>query len=385
MSYQYITNRNSPNYTPAAQVAAVFGLARAIEGYTYHWWGDPSTQPTFDGVVSWLCRPGGGSSAHYVLEEGRVACIISPLDAAWHSGNARGNARTIGIEMNPRASEGDYRTAAEFSAQLMDAFGDQLKYRHSDWFQTQCCGVYDVNRIDRDSYQYNSGAEWGDVYPKNAPVQQTPPVVVPPPVQPPVVDPEWIRNLKDITDVQLSVLPAAGTQVINLNTMQPVPDQLIPRGTKVDIAKETTVGGKKFFISSWSATKGAPNGILAADLGTPVVAPPAEKPEWLKNLQDIADKDMYTRSETPVLNLADGKTAKILPINTPVRIIKATQVLGQDLLVVDGETTCIETVYLSDTPISNPYDDIEKRLTALEKFAKVVGDFLSAMFKNFNK
>lgn len=383
MSYQYITNRDSPNYTPAAQVPSAYGMSRTIDGFTYHWWGDPATRPTFDGVVSWLCRPGGGSSAHYVLEAGRVACIVGPYDAAWHAGNARGNAKTIGIEMNPRASAEDYRTAAEFSAQLIDAFGDKLKYRHNDWNATQCPGHYDINRIDRESYQYNSGADWGDVTPKNAPVTPTPPPVVTPPTPAPVTDPEWIRNLKDITDVQLSVLPAAGTRIINLVTMQPIPDQLIPRGTKVDIAKETTVGGKKFYISSWAATKGAPNGVLAADLGTPVVEPPQEKPEWLKNLQDIADKDMYTRSETPVLNLADGKTAKMLPINTKVRVIKSTTVVGQNLLVLDGETTCIETIYLSDTPISNPNDDIEKRLNALEKLVKIVVDFLTNMFKNF--
>lgn len=382
MSYQYITHIDSPNYTPAAQVARVFGIARSVGGFTYHWWGDPATRPTFDGVVSWLCRPGGGSSAHYVVEAGRVACIVSPLDAAWHSGNARGNATTVGIEMNPRASDGDYQTAAELSAQLIDAFGDQLKYRHSDWSATQCPGNYDVNRIDRDSYKYNSGANWGDVTPKNQPAPVTPPPVVPP-VTPPVVDPEWIRNLKDIEDVKLSVLPAAGTQLINLVTMQPIPDQLIPRGTQVDIAKETTVGGQKFYISSWAATKGAPNGLAAADLGTPVVEPPQEKPEWLKNLQDIEDKDFWTRSETPVLNIADGTTVRTLPINTQVRITHVTTILGVQYMVVDGGKEVIETHYLSDTPVKNPNEDLEKRVSALEKIVEVVVAFLSDLFKNF--
>lgn len=378
MSYQWITEYNSGNITAHADVARVFGMARSIEGFTYHWWGAQNSGATFEGVISWLCRPGGGSSAHIVVEDGRAACIVDFYDAAWHSGNARGNAKTIGIEMNPRASDGDYRTVAELSSQLIDAFGDQMKYPHNYWVATQCPGVYDLERIDRDSYKYISGNDWGQVTLRGSP---TPPPPVTPAPEPPVVDPEWIRNLVDITDVKLTVLPAEGVQLINLVTMQPIPDQLIPKGTQVDVAKETTVGGRKFYISSWAASRGAPNGVFADLLGIPEKPPVQEKPEWLKNLQDIEDKDMWTRSATPLLNLADGTTAEILPINTKIRITHATHILEQNLMVVEGEKQCIETVYLSDKPIEDPLKDIEKRVTVLEGLIKAILDWLGSFKK----
>lgn len=374
-NYQYLTQFDSPNYTAQGSVPAVYGQTRLIAGYTYHWWGDPSAQPTFDGIVSWLCRPNGNTSAHYVVEDGRVACIVSPFDAAWHAGSAVGNATTIGIEMNPRASEGDYRTVAQLSSQLIDAFGDQLKYGHRDWISTQCPGVYDVNKIDADSYKWISGADWGDVTSKE-PATPTP-APVPPAPAPIETTPEWIKNLKDIEDLKLTVIPATGARRVNLITSQEV-DDVIPRGTQIDIAKETTVAGKRYYISQYSAKGNLAIGILASNLGTPITEAPQEKPEWLKNLNDIADQDFWTRSETPVLSLADGTTVNRLPINTKVRVTHSTVVVGTNLLVLDGSEACIETVYLSDTPIANPTEDLEKRVSKLEEIVNAIVEF----FKN---
>lgn len=385
MAYKWETQYNSPNFTPAAQVAAVFGLARVVKGVTEHWYGQPDTGMTYEGVISWLCRPGGNSSAHIVVDgpTRRAACIIDLENAAWHAGNAVGNATTIGVENNcntaAKASTTD--VTAEVLADIRDpaAYGDVLVYGHSDWTPTQCPGHFDINEIDRISYTKKPGANWGEVSGMNT----TPAPSQLPPIPP--VEAEWVRNVKDITDVKLTVLPAGGTNVIDLNTLQVVPNSLIPRGTNVDIAKETTVGGKKFYISSYSATKGMARGILASDLGTLVTPPVQEKPEWQKNLQDIADIDMWTRSLTPVLNLADGKTVTQLPINTKVRVIKATHVLGEDLLVLDGETTCIQKLYLSDTPIKNETEDLEKRMSALEALVAKIMAFLTSVFNNFNK
>ncbi len=372
MPYQMVETFTSGNATPAAQVARVFGFIRQVLGYTIHHWDDKSKNLTPEGVVSWLCRSEGNTSAHYVVDgpSRRVFCLVNPADAAWHSGSAQGNATTIGIELNNKEDEATYDVAAELIADLRDpnAYGDQPLYRHRDWISTACPGDYDVERIDRVSYTKVTGVAWGDVHDKAGaprPVDPAPPVVIPPvPVTP--VEAEWVRNIEDIEDVKLQVLLADGAKVFNLNTLEPLSDSIIPKGTWVDIAKETTVGGKKFYISSFAATSLKANGILASDLGIPLTPPKEEKPEWLKNLKDITDKDMWTRSTTPVLNLADGKTVRILPINTKVRVIESTTILGQNLLVLDDEKTCIETIYLSDTPLTDPMEDIKKRLSALE-------------------
>jgi len=447
-------SKNSPNYTGNASVRGAFGYPRSIDTITIHWWGDPNTNPTYEGVVAWLCNPRSQASAHDIITGtgNRVAVIVDYVDAAWHAGNAKGNATSLGFECDPRCRNEDYEAVAQDVAETWRYYGREIPLvPHNSWKATQCPGNYDLGRIAARARQINAPAPV-------TPTQPTPPAIkevkrdvynplkkfvftqdcilegipnggdagngkvfkanelvdikqkltmsdgsvwyrtqyssdkelaqgfrsanVKEYVEAPAVA-EWIRNLKDITDVKLSVLPAGGARVINLVTLEPLKDVLIAKGTQVDIAKETTVGGVKFLISSYSANGNIANGILASDLGTPVTPPVEEKPEWLKNLQDIEDKDFWTRSETPVLDIVNGNVLRRLPINTKVRVTHATEIIGKDLLVLEGSKEVIETVYLSDTEIKNPNDDLEQRVSVLEKIVASVVQFLSNLFKNF--
>lgn len=450
-------SKTSPNYTPNSQVRAVYGYPRSVEWITIHWWGDPNSNPTFEGVVSWFSQPRSQVSAHDVItgSGNRVAVMVDYNDAAWHAGNARGNATSLGFECDPRCRPEDYEAVAQDIAETWKYYGRIIPLRkHSYWVSTACPGNYDLSRLQARAMEIYNGVvaptppadtrpEWlknlkkwaetktlyavGDAVPlrdlgnaanivksyaKGTPfeiagetkvgnstycltkyavynnkgqgfdtnvLQDTDPnvVVVPPP------QPEWIRNLVDVEDVKLTVLKAEGTPVINLSTLEPLPSTLIPRGTQVDIAKETIVGDKKFYLTSYSVSRGVSNGILAEDLGVPTTPPVVEKPEWLKNLQDIADKDVWTRSTTPILNLADGTVEREVPVNTKLRITQATEVVGQNLLVLEGGKQAIEVVYASDTEIKNPTDDIEKRLSALEATVKAIVDFLTSIFSGF--
>lgn len=150
--YKYETKYNSPAFTTAANCPAVFGRQRLVRGITIHHWDDPALAPTYDGTIAWLTRAGANSSIHYVAEAGRVACLVDVKDAAWHSGSAKGNAETVGIEMNPRASQGDYETAAELIADLRMVYGDITIYSHDYWFNTKCPGRWDVYKLDKMSY-----------------------------------------------------------------------------------------------------------------------------------------------------------------------------------------------------------------------------------------
>lgn len=135
MSYTYLTNRTSPNQTNGRG-------GNSITGIVIHWWDDPTRKPNFEGVVSWLCRPNGSSSAHYVAEAGRVACIVAPKHTAWHAGNFYVNERTIGIECNPRMSQGDLETVAELIADIRKTYGQLPLSVHSDYSYTSCPGTY---------------------------------------------------------------------------------------------------------------------------------------------------------------------------------------------------------------------------------------------------
>lgn len=179
MAYNLDTSHDSPNYTPGAQSRAVFGYDRVIQGITIHWWGNPANNPQFAGIRDYLCRSGGNTSAHYVATgTGRqVACIVAPQDVAWHSGNARGNAITIGIECDPRCRDEDYDVVAELVADIRSAYGDVPISSHNMWTATACPGNYDIDRIDRMSYTKVSHDAWGavtDAVPKTPAPAPTP-------------------------------------------------------------------------------------------------------------------------------------------------------------------------------------------------------------------
>ncbi len=133
-------------YTPAASVPAVFGRARTIDGAVIHHWGERGQ--THDGVVNFFVNGPGSTSAHFVVSAGRIHCLVNPADAAWHSGNAVGNATTIGIECRPEATDGDYATVAELVRYLRGQYGALPLSPHRNWQSTACPGVWDLDRID---------------------------------------------------------------------------------------------------------------------------------------------------------------------------------------------------------------------------------------------
>lgn len=429
VKYKHITNKNSPNYTPQAQVPAVFGYSRGIDYITIHWWGDPNNKPSFSGVVSWLCNPSAGVSAHEVVTGtgNEVATLVAYQNAAWHAGSSRGNARSVGIECDPRCREVDYQVVAQVVADIWKAYGRIIKLKgHNEWISTRCPGNYNLTKIYNMAHDIYTGKNTPTPKPKTATRSE---------VEKAYLDilerkadaggiktyttngmtiaqvradllksseykklqdkkkaeaakKEWIKNLtpyhkddsKYAKTTKLSVLPASGVQVINLETGKQIQNSLIPRGTQVDITAKTKVKGVEYLISRYSKDKGMASGIVSSGLGKVVEPPKEEKPEWLKNLVDIADKDMWTRSETPVLDIENGNTVKTLPINTKVRVTHATQIVGKDLLVLDGGETVVDTVYLSDTEIKNPDTDLEERVTAIEKFLEVLKDLLNNLF-----
>jgi len=134
------TTWNSPNYTPAASVPAVYGMPRKITGITIHHWGVEGQR--YENVANYLSRRNGNTSAHFVVEAGRAACLVSPQHAAWHAGSAVGNATTIGIECRPEMSDADFQSLVELVAWLESLYGNMKIYGHKDWSATACPGKY---------------------------------------------------------------------------------------------------------------------------------------------------------------------------------------------------------------------------------------------------
>lgn len=186
MAYNYQTQWDSPNFTKGR---------KAYDYIVIHHWDDPAKQPSYEGVISTLCNPARQASAHYVATgtDRRVACIVSPLDTAWHAGNWDANTRSIGIECDPRCREEDYDVVAEVVADIRSAFGNMPLRRHSDIVATRCPGNYDLGKIDAIAANKISHDKWGDVTnkvipeppkPEPVPVPPTPPAPEPPKPEP---------------------------------------------------------------------------------------------------------------------------------------------------------------------------------------------------------
>lgn len=377
MTYQLITNFDSPNYTPQNECASVWGVIRkltAVQGakIAIHWWGDPSTGPTFEGVINTLCTASRQASAHFVATGTgrRVACLVNLPDASWATNNA--NPFTFSIECDPRCRDEDYDVIAEIIAELRAEYGDLPLVPHKLYTSTQCPGNYDLGLLDALARTKKSGNNLGQA------TNPTPPA----PVQP-----EWIKNLEDIADVQLAVLPAEGILLYDLTTGTPIPNTTVPRGTNVDIAKATTVKGVRYLISRYSSDKGMARGFFATGLGQLATPPVADKPDWYKNLKDITDTTMYARSETPIYNLSTGKVVRTVATNAKIDISESTTYLGQTYMIIKGTETegnyeAVELVYLSDTPITTPdknLDDIKEIVTKNNGMLAQILDMLKAL------
>ena len=140
-AYRYITSKTSPNQN---------ARNRKISGITIHWWGKPTGQNP-EGIVSWLCDKRAGTSAHYVVSEGTVWCIVDPDHRAWHAGNSTANHTQIGIELDPNMSRraATEKTAAALIADLRSVYGNLPLSPHRRWTSTQCPGNWDLGRLDR--------------------------------------------------------------------------------------------------------------------------------------------------------------------------------------------------------------------------------------------
>ena len=161
MSYNYLTQYNSPNYTPANEARSVWGRARTIEKISIHWWDDPLNNPSFEGVISVLCNPARQASAHFVATGTgrRVACLVNIPDASWATNSA--NPYTISIECDPRCRAEDYDVIAELVAELRREYGNLPLMKHSDVVSTRCPGNYDLNKINEIAATKNAGKDFG--------------------------------------------------------------------------------------------------------------------------------------------------------------------------------------------------------------------------------
>lgn len=139
MSYQYITQYDAACYTPGRTYQ---GVNYAVNKIVIHHWG--ADGQTFDSVVGWFTNPNCGTSAHYVVEAGKVACMVNLYDTAYHASDWFANLSSIGIECRPEMSDGDLETVCELVAYLYGVYGELPIYPHKYFSKTACPGRYEA-------------------------------------------------------------------------------------------------------------------------------------------------------------------------------------------------------------------------------------------------
>jgi len=134
---------NAVNYTALADVPAVFGYDGTKTGATIHHWGEDG-QNIHD-VARYLASANARTnSAHFVVQEDYVYCIVNSFDSSWHSGHPLGNAKTIGIECRPEMTVGDLETLGSLLRFLERHYGSLEIYVHKNWQNTACPGRYEA-------------------------------------------------------------------------------------------------------------------------------------------------------------------------------------------------------------------------------------------------
>ena len=137
MAYEYITKYNAHAYMVGRMSN---GVQHKVDKIILHHWG--AEGQTFEGVCSWFANPSCQTSAHYVVEGGRVACLVNLSDTAYHAGDWGANLTSIGIEARPEMSAADLETVCELVAYLYKVYGELPVYGHKDFSPTACPGKY---------------------------------------------------------------------------------------------------------------------------------------------------------------------------------------------------------------------------------------------------
>lgn len=417
----------SPNFTPAAQTQAAYGRPRSIQGGAGHWWNTPELAGNHDGIVSYMKNPARQAAPHAVLSDGRVTEMVRDADTAWCTAGANPYTFAIEIDPrimykwgwgNPSAAqrahgERIFQTLCEYIA---DKGYHNLPWKpHNVWAPGTQCNPINYGEVMARAKQIKNGPAPAPANPwkamdnprklrarvdlrvinltTNQPVGDTIKkgtdidfkqkkdqnattylrsvysatnninngIDLRSLEELPAARPEWQLNLKDIKPIKLMVLPAAGTSVVNLNDLKVISP--LAKGTYVDFVKSTTVAGKEYLISKYSADRAMPNGILRAHVGEPATPPVQEKPSWLDKWQDIANVTMYARVDAPLVDLLTGKTVKTIPLGTAIEVGSTTEWLDAKYAISEYSTGKKEPrgiliAHLDDKPIVKPTDPV---------------------------
>lgn len=242
-----------------------------------------------------------GASSHLVITARTDVAAYQCVDfnnTAWCDGNWESNLRTISMEhhgdwRNGYKNEQVIKNAAHVVAWLRENYGVKrlIKHRDVSLKATQCPADLPVDRIWAESTKII------EKYNKPTPPPQ----------------PEWLKNRKAITPRKVYA-QKAGRYLYNLNdTSKPADSRRFVLNQDFSIGSETTVGGKKYYITVSSTQSNTPNGLLSTEVADkpyvpPIVTPPKPTtPDWADSVVDTPNRTLYVLRATPLIDLEFGR------------------------------------------------------------------------------
>lgn len=296
-------------HTPA-EARAYYGRYDR-NGVTVHWWNDPSQvkDSDHDNIVNYILAGAarGEKSVNYVLSNNKISMLVEPENVAWASQS--GNPTTVSVEFSPHLNDDGYKKAGWLIWQLEKRFNRTLQlFPHKYWFQTSCPGTLSLDRMRQEVAKWKSGA----YNPQPAP-------------QPPASAKLVWTKFPQVVVYQTNKQP---TRLWNFNQTtwagfgSGVKD--FNKGEKVTIYGQcyNETLGAMYLVTEYSFTQKITNGFNIVDMDVytaPVPAPapvpepapeppPApEKPEWERNLRDIADTKYWIKGDTDLIDITTGK------------------------------------------------------------------------------
>lgn len=320
MSYQLLPFKQSPNYTPAGQTAAFYGVQPSRNQGAGHWWDAPERFPSFAGVVATLMNPARQASAHDVVGDGVVQPLVRKADTSWCTGSA--NPYTYSIETDPQII---YRWRAG---------GDKAKANRI--FETLCERIADVSMHDKvwrpHKYWQPSTVcnpiEWAEVMQRAKQIwsskygQPAAPAVKE--VGREVYNP--VKKFKVVRECILEYIPNGGK----------ASEKIFKNGEIIDIKQKLTMSdGSIWYRTAYSSENEINTGFRDMNIDEVV-----EQAEWQRNLKTITPvKLMVLTTQTPVVDLNSGVVIKQLGQGTWIDFTKSTTVGGIEYLISSYSAT----------------------------------------------
>ncbi len=153
MQYEHVKPKYRSSWFSPAQALVYYLRRYKVREIQIHWWNSNTIKgQTHDGTVEYIRKKFGGS-VNYVASAGRVTRMVDEKNCALTTQG--GNPHGIKIECSPYGTNGDYKTIGALVADIRTRYGDIPLVPHYRYLKTECPGILDLARIDREARKGN--------------------------------------------------------------------------------------------------------------------------------------------------------------------------------------------------------------------------------------